>query len=358
MKNGMHFANEFIGRNKRSGKRHSLKLNQAKMMKKVACLAVYQISAFAFVHDVEHFRQRCKGSGAWLRMVDRLREKVFNFRVAAHDGGSAAAYYNEITPLVRSRVQKSIGYAVLCKFMVLTVVKAVSSPDRLPVKAVRKTQDPSSDVLPPDRLPVKAARKPQDPSSDVLPPDRLPVKASRKSQDVPVKAARKPQDPSSDVRPPDRLPVKAARKPQDPSSDVLPPDVPVVRLAAELKNLFESVNSLFEKTLGVLTTSSQNLAEDARGSSAKRSLPIVKTKKKARVPSEKTAPAAKKKQKLDSVSTIVNEKVLYRPETDRCTSRILMNLAFPLDDRRKNKTRTVSTSDMDSMYEVVHQGRE
>jgi hypothetical protein len=265
VKNGMHFANEFIGRNKRSGKRHSLKLNQAKMMKKVACLAVYQISAFAFVHDVEHFRQRCIGSGPWLRMVVRLREKVFNFRVAAHHGDSAA-YYNEITPFVRSRVQKSIGYAVLCKFMVLTVVKAVSSPDRLTVKAVRKTQDPSTDVLPPDRLPVKSARKPQDPSSDVL-----------------------------------------------------PPDVPVVRLAAELKNLFESVNSLFEKTLGVLTTSSQNLAEDARGSSAKRGLPIVKTKQKARVLSEKTAPAAKKKQKLDSVSTIVNEKVPYRPETDRCT---------------------------------------
>jgi hypothetical protein len=318
VKNGMHFANEFIGRNKRSGKRHSLKLNQAKMMKKVACLAVYQISAFAFVHDVEHFRQRCIGSGPWLRMVVRLREKVFNFRVAAHHGDSAA-YYNEITPFVRSRVQKSIGYAVLCKFMVLTVVKAVSSPDRLTVKAVRKTQDPSTDVLPPDRLPVKSARKPQDPSSDVLPPDRLPVKAARKPQELPVKAGRKPQDPSSDVLPPDRLPVKAARKPQDPSSDVLPPDVPVVRLAAELKNLFESVNSLFEKTLGVLTTSSQNLAEDARGSSAKRGLPIVKTKQKARVLSEKTAPAAKKKQKLDSVSTIVNEKVPYRPETDRCT---------------------------------------
>jgi hypothetical protein len=30
-----------------------------------------------------------------------------------------------------------------------------------------------------------------------------------------------------------------------------------------------------------------------------------------------------------------------------------MILAFPLDDRRKNKTRTVSTSDMDSTFEVV-----
>jgi hypothetical protein len=250
VKNGRHFLNHYVGKNRSRPGRHLLKLNLAKMLKKVACLAVYQIAAFAFVHDVQYFMQRCNISSVWMRMVVRLRDDVFNFRVDAHDGNSAAD--NEITPLVRSKVQKSIGYAVLCKFMVLTVAKVVSSPDRLPAKAAR-------------------------------------------------------------------------RKRQDPSSDVLPPDVPVVRLAEELteakaafKNLFESVNSLIEKTLGVLTTSSQNLAGDPHGSSAKRG-PPVKRKKKACVHSEKPAPAAKKKQKLDSVSSILNEKVLCRPETDHFT---------------------------------------
>ena len=55
MKNSKHFLNRIIGKNRNGNGLHSIKLPAVKMLQKVASLAVYQITAFAFVRDVNFF---------------------------------------------------------------------------------------------------------------------------------------------------------------------------------------------------------------------------------------------------------------------------------------------------------------
>lgn len=150
MKNAKHFQNKFLKKNRNGHGKHALKLNTVKMLKKVACLAVFQIAAFAFVRDDQHFVKKCSPSKSWSEMVVRLRDDVFNFRVDTHDG--KAGEDNEIPPLDRSEVQEAIGYVVLCKFLVFTLSEGamvMSSPDRQPAKATRKRRHRSSGVHPP-----------------------------------------------------------------------------------------------------------------------------------------------------------------------------------------------------------------
>ena len=115
------------------------------MLKKVASLAVYQVAAFAFVRDANFLLNRCGVSPKWKAVVNRLIDEGFHIVTEAHKPHQIEAV--SIPPLVRIKVQKSLGYVVLCKFLIFTFspqAKVVCSSKRQPVKAATMRYDESS----------------------------------------------------------------------------------------------------------------------------------------------------------------------------------------------------------------------
>lgn len=145
LKNPKHFLNRIIGKNRNGNGIHSVKLPAVKILQKVASLAVYQITAFAFVRDVDFLLRRCAQSPTWRAVVCRLQDEGFKLVFDAHSGHHVDTH--SVPYLVRSKVQKSIGYVVLCNFLCLTrngVANVVPIPKREPSKASRKRDDQSS----------------------------------------------------------------------------------------------------------------------------------------------------------------------------------------------------------------------
>jgi hypothetical protein len=144
MKNPKHFLNRIIGKNRNGNGVHSIKLSAVKMLQKVASLAVYQITAFAFVRDVDFLLRRCSQSPSWRAVVCRLQDEGFRLVFDAHSGHLLDTH--SVPYLVRSKVQKSIGYVLLCNFLCLTrngVANVMPISKREPSKAARKRDDQS-----------------------------------------------------------------------------------------------------------------------------------------------------------------------------------------------------------------------
>lgn len=147
MKNRKHFQNTVLGKNRGGSGIAWIRPKTVQMLKKVACMAVYQLAAFAFVRDVPYLVRRCTHSPKWSSLVNHLQDDVFNYVIHAYPDNSAAA--NGIPSNLRRKVQDSVGYVVLCKFLVITLRAAthvVSSPNRQQVNAARKLRNPSSDT--------------------------------------------------------------------------------------------------------------------------------------------------------------------------------------------------------------------
>ena len=160
MKNPKHFLNRIIGKNRNGIGIHSIKPSAVKMLQKVASLAVYQITAFAFVRDVDFFLRRCSQSPTWRAVVCRLQDEGFRLVFDAHSGHLLDTH--SVPYHVRSKVQKSIGYVLLCNFLCLT--RNGVAPNREPSKAL---QEPSKALREPSkalREPSKAARNRDDQS--------------------------------------------------------------------------------------------------------------------------------------------------------------------------------------------------
>ena len=144
MKNEKRFRNDILGKSKGGSGNHSLTIKRAKMLKKVACMAVYQIGAFAFVRDVDLFLDKCSPHPAWNSVIVRLQDQVYDYVISAVSDHSPEENI-DVPSLVRSIVLEATGYVVLCKFLVLTVntvAKVVSTTDsKSVVKASPKQRD-------------------------------------------------------------------------------------------------------------------------------------------------------------------------------------------------------------------------
>ena len=130
MINAKRFRNDVLGQGKGGSGKHSLTIKKAKMLKKIACLAVYQIGAFAFVRDVDFFLKKCSPYPAWTSVIVRLQDEVYGYAVSAVSDHLPEDI--DIPSLIRSKVLESTGYVVLCKFLVLsvnTVAKVVTTTD-------------------------------------------------------------------------------------------------------------------------------------------------------------------------------------------------------------------------------------
>lgn len=127
------------------------------MLKKVACMAVYQIGAFAFVRDVDLFLNKCSPYPAWNSVIVRLQNEVYDYAISAVPDHSPEENI-DIPLLVRSKVLESTGYVVLCKFLVLTVntfAKVVSTTDsKSVVKASPKHRDQQHRTQSPGIMPL------------------------------------------------------------------------------------------------------------------------------------------------------------------------------------------------------------
>ena len=313
IKNARHFQNSFLGKNRNKGAKPSLKHITALMLKKVASLAVYQIAAFAFVRDANFLLTRCDVSSKWKAVVNRLIDEGFHVVTEAQKPHKIEAV--SIPPVVRSTVQKSLGYVVLCKFLTFTL-----SPQATECRV--KSTAPQNVVSASKRQPKKAAPKRNEESTGLC---RLGVSEAPDTQQV-----------VDDLRE-----AKFA-------------------FNSAFNNFGTAMQVFFDSTEGIITAVNRMTASFASKPQGRGELvgeakmASVASVKRPRSTSAKTASIPKKKAKVDSIQEVegTNENGPIAFYSDKST--------WPLEEKRtvaKKKPKSVPISAV-SYGEVAQRARE